>query len=353
MNEVEREMSELRQRERLMRDEHVTLRGKAAAQKNRSAEIQQVQDSLMPLAESVLPHMHKVQSLLVKLAPLVEKLAGYVMEGHRVLSKNVDPDWIMVVYGFVLCFFGGHYVALIAAIEAFNLTGWEGIKTNGLICWEQANVALAAIEADDKVDADGDGIRDVDAITREQRVVRRTRVVLLAVDPARVMNATGSLYMAFIAVLATMQIRFAKVVTLGLSIGASLEPLVDKTVIPILQKLSPDEYERWVIVGMNVVVKSISCSLAWVLQTVISALQSASRGGLIVTRAGLRLANKYGYTNIHHEETLLDEFAGWALAAVGFLVQLSFGFAVPFPISLFLWPADIVEYFLRWMVVNN
>lgn len=351
---VERNAAEHRQREQIKNDESVTVRGKAAASKDRKEKQSvRVQRQLKPLAEQLLPHLGTAQKVLLQVEPYLELAGSMAMELYGTVTDKVDPDWLLVTYGLVLCFFGGHYVALIAAIEAFGMSGWEVVHENTLVCWEQAKVALEAVEADDHVDADGDGIADVKQIAKDELVMRKIRVVMLAVDPARVMTASGHLYVAFVAMIATLQIRFAKVVTLGLSIAELLAPLVDKTVVPTLQNLTPQEYHRWIIVGIKLVVKSVACSLAWLLQTVISAVQSASRGGLIIARAALRLANKHGYTDMDHEETLLDEFAGWGLALFGFFFQLSFGFGIPFPVSLVLWPASVVEYFLRWIVVNN
>lgn len=312
-----------------------------------------VQKSLKPLAESVVPHIGGLQTGLVKVAPYLDLAANHILQAYDNISEKVDPDWLLVAYGLVLCFFGGSYIALIAAIEAFGRSGWKVVRENGQICWEQAKSALAASAADDKVDDNNDGIADVKQMSKDKLVMRKIRVIMLSIDPARVSTAVGSLYMAFFAVLATLQIQFAKVITLGLSIGELIDPIAEKVFVPIIQSLSSPEYNRWVVVGVDLAIKAIACSLAWILQTIISAVQSASKGGQIVAHAALRLSNKHGYTNIDHRETLLDEMAGWSLAVIGFMCQFAFGFGVPFPLSLFLWPVDIVEYFLRWMVVNN
>lgn len=350
MREVERDAEVLRQREMATRSENVVLRGKKAAKGNQVASLQ---EAWMPMAKKLVPHLNTLQSCIVKTAPLCEATVAKAVEAYAFVSPHIDHDWLLIIYGLILCFFGGHYVALVAAIEAFGMSGWQVVKENGQVCWDQAKGALAAVEADDKVDDDHDGIPDVQQISKDELVLRKARVVMLAVDPTRVMTAVGCLYVVFVAMIATLQIRFAKVVTLGLSIGEMLEPLVDKTLIPICQSLIPREYNRWVLVGVSVATKSFACSVAWLLQTVISALQSAAKGGLIVSRAGLRISNRLGYTNLNHEDTLLDEGVGWALAALGLVVQLSFHTSIPFPFSLALWPADVCEAFLRWLVVYN
>lgn len=57
-----------------------------------------------------------------------------------------------------------------------------------------------------------------------------------------------------------------------------------------------------------------------------------------------------GLTNIKEEETMLDEYAGWALAAIGAYVQLWLGFNLMFPFNLLLWPLMIVEWVLHMFI---
>ena len=46
-----------------------------------------------------------------------------------------------------------------------------------------------------------------------------------------------------------------------------------------------------------------------------------------------------------------DALVGYAVGGVGFWFQLCHGFnAIPFPIAIFLWPLDLVEWYIRWSV---
>ena len=51
-------------------------------------------------------------------------------------------------------------------------------------------------------------------------------------------------------------------------------------------------------------------------------------------------------------DTMLDEYAGWALAALGVYSQVSNAFGVPFPFNLLLWPVSIVETVLVGLVAK-
>lgn len=53
---------------------------------------------------------------------------------------------------------------------------------------------------------------------------------------------------------------------------------------------------------------------------------------------------------INHEESLLDEIAGYALAGLGLMFQLRTGFALPFPLNILLLPFSLVEWALMWAI---
>ena len=56
---------------------------------------------------------------------------------------------------------------------------------------------------------------------------------------------------------------------------------------------------------------------------------------------------------IDHELTWLDEAAGWALAALGFLFQWRLGFHPPWLLGLLLWPLDVIEGFIIWSINSS
>lgn len=74
------------------------------------------------------------------------------------------------------------------------------------------------------------------------------------------------------------------------------------------------------------------------------------RGGLFFSRNVLEYLGQMGYVQINHEETLLDEFVGYGLAILGLWFQLSFGFGLPFPLNIILFPFTLAEYILIALV---
>ena len=52
------------------------------------------------------------------------------------------------------------------------------------------------------------------------------------------------------------------------------------------------------------------------------------------------------------DDGYLDEVAGYVLAAAGFYMQYCWGFAMPFPLNVVLFPFTMVEYYIRWTITS-
>ena len=60
-----------------------------------------------------------------------------------------------------------------------------------------------------------------------------------------------------------------------------------------------------------------------------------------------------GWLPENDEDTYIDEVLGWTLAAIGFYVQFKFGFGMPFPFNLILWPFEMLEWYIQWKVTEE
>jgi hypothetical protein len=122
-----------------------------------------------------------------------------------------------------------------------------------------------------------------------------------------------------------------------------IQQIVNRFLGPVIQSAVPKEYRKWVPVIIGWVAKSIAMSIAWKLQSVISAFTSALTGGLIMARAiyafcserNIRFA---GMVPNNHEETYIDEVFSYIFAACGIYFQFKIGFDMPFPFNVLLWP---------------
>ena len=60
-----------------------------------------------------------------------------------------------------------------------------------------------------------------------------------------------------------------------------------------------------------------------------------------------------GFIKDSHEDTNVDEMLSYVFAAMGFFFQLAIGFKLPFPLNLILWPFDLGEWSVRWLVTYS
>jgi hypothetical protein len=141
------------------------------------------------------------------------------------LYIRLPTNAMAMVFGCALCFFGGTYFASVAAIEAFRLFGWESLTANLTIVAEQAHLVAEASKEDDKVDADADGVADVNELAARELLNRKTRLAMTTIkEPERLLEAWSQLWTAYVAVLATLHLEFARTTALALAIVEMCRP---------------------------------------------------------------------------------------------------------------------------------
>ncbi|CAJ1418615.1 unnamed protein product [Effrenium voratum] len=165
---------------------------------------------------------------------------------YEVYSK-LPKDELEFVIGFILCFFGGTYVALIAAVEAFRTMGGHSLYDDlGYIKLELNNV-LKAHDEDELVDANRDGVRDVDAMEAQELVQHKAVVVMTSIkDPQRLQGAVGNLWSAWLAVIATLSLKFAQTTAYALAISEMLKFPVTRVAAPPLTYALGKDLVKWV-----------------------------------------------------------------------------------------------------------
>ena len=273
-------------------------------------------------------------------------------QGYK-LYTTLPLEVVEALIGLGLCFFGGTFVASIAAAEAFMLCGWDTTKRalDDVYC-ELKSIKDASV-ADAKKDDDHDGKPDIEQLPPAEQLKRRVRVAALAVrDPTKLSTAAGGLYMGWIAVQGTLRLKFARTVTLGVSIANTLDGIVQRNGVPVLQKYVDPALAHWLPVIVSTMAKMLAVALAWQLQVMISSVQSALRGGLLASRKTLAYLNRTGRVKLAEDDTYLDEMAGFALAASGCYFQWRTGWAPPFPMNIVMLPFTAVEWYIRWSITS-
>ena len=203
---------------------------------------------------------------------------------------------------------------------------------------------------DDLIDDDNDGIADVEQIDGKALVGRKTRLFFAETDPQVLDRGFKGVYTAWAGVVAALKIQFAMIIALGAAIGDFLGKLVSKPLGSMLETCLGPDLHKWIPHFIYYGCKIIAVSVAWKLQQVISAFYSAIRGGLMISRNLLGICARKKWFNIDPENTHLDEIGGWAIAALGFWVQLQLGFSPPWLVQLVLWPIGLLEGTLIWAI---
>ena len=186
-----------------------------------------------------------VKPLLDGLTVAIPVLMKYWKKGQEVyvtLPKNV----LAFAVGFIFAFFGGMYPVLFAAIMAAEYGGRQIIYTSLKDLADEAIIILEQSKKDDQVDDDKDGVSDVDQISSQEYIKRKTLLVLQKMNPDKVDSAIKAIYGVWISVAAVLSLQFAQVISFAIVIADFLKRPVDRFIAPTVQIAVPDQYDKWV-----------------------------------------------------------------------------------------------------------
>ncbi|KAF5835127.1 hypothetical protein DUNSADRAFT_7846 [Dunaliella salina] len=279
----------------------------------------------------------RVEEILVKITPIVETctviadyIGPYVNKGfqfaeklyHSAEEKGAE-EYAQIFLGLLLLFFGGNFPVLIAAIEAFRITGWESMKSSFTILY------------------------------KEYKVLKRKVLLFLSeTDPKAVNAGVMGLSSGFMSVLATLRVKFAKTVTLGVSLADCFNETAQKIAGPALMRTLPKEHHKWIDLLISYACRSLAVTIAWWCQRIISALHCAMRGGQMILKGVSRALVRH---NIQLPLDLSPSHPAFpaactALGSIGFTFQAMHGFSLPFPLNILLLPFRILEWALYYML---
>lgn len=278
--------------------------------------------------------------------PSILAFYKFIYKLYQILPKNV----LGMIYGLIMCFFGGFFHVTIAAYEAFRMTGGEKVY----MCIHNLKIDfdefVKANAIDDKKDDDNDGVPDVKQISSDKLVTRKAALALRVINPDRATNAITGIWQGYTGVLVILKFRFAKTIALAVSVGNNLRPIVMKVFGPALTVVIPEDYHQWIAPMINYFCKTIAMWVAWWIQRFISTVQSAIQGGLLFSRSLMYFISDTTPLKLDPDQSFLDEVLGWTLAACGAYFQISIQWDLPWFVDLALWPAYLVENFLKWSV---
>ena len=161
---------------------------------------------------------------------------------------------IYFLLGAILCFFGGTFPTLFAALQAAEQGGRQKVMEALSDLADEALIIIEASQKDDGQDMNKDGKKDVDELSSSELVARKTKLVLQKMHPKKVDAALSSLYTVWLAVAAVLSIKFARTISMALAIAEFIKKPMNRYVTPAINLAIPKEYEQWtpVVIGWGV-----------------------------------------------------------------------------------------------------
>ncbi|GAB5358360.1 hypothetical protein AAMO2058_000450800 [Amorphochlora amoebiformis] len=302
-----------------------------------------------PYLKMVIPFLAAIAAVIDKVAPVIYKYSAMAYTEY----KKLPEEYVWGFFGFLMCFFGGVYPVLFVATETFFMCGYDETRAALMDLYNTYAALRKKNEEDDKKDVDGDGIADVNEISSDELFMRKVDLFLVTCDPQKIVRAGGVLYGTMLAITAVLRVHFAKTIAIGNAIGDVIVKTVGRFAVPVLLAVLPEKYHKWVPVLVSYISKSIGVSIAWTVQSVVSAFHSAIKGGFIMARMGMQWHAKQKGRKFDDTETSMDEILGFAIATLGFGIQLKSGFMLPFPLNILLLPLSITEWWIRYVIADS
>ncbi len=253
--------------------------------------------------------------------------------------------------GLALLLAGGSFPVLLASYEAFRQYGYQRILESFEVLRAQYRRAADANKKDDAVDDDADGVPDVQQVSHQEFLSRKTLLFMRVVNPQQLSDAALSLWLAGTAVLCSVRLKFAQALTFGTAIGEALvSAFLSAGGEKLVQRQLPPELHKWVLPVLGYVARLVGVSIAWSMQRIASALQASVQGGQMLVIGVLDLLQENGVNAPISTGSPTFVLLCWIVAACGLLLQVWSGFALPFPLNIALLPAQFFEWSLKQLI---
>jgi len=163
-------------------------------------------------------------------------------KGYKIY-KRMPVEYVALIFGATLCFFGGFYPTVFAALQAAEHGGLTTVVQALSALSEEIMIIVEENKKDNEVDADRDGKSDAQQLEGPEFIKRKVRLVLVKVNPEKVNAAIASIYKVWMSVLAVLTIQFARTISLSLTISEFMKKLVDRLLLPIVSAATPKEFQ--------------------------------------------------------------------------------------------------------------
>uniref|UniRef100_A0A7S3YNZ9 Uncharacterized protein n=1 Tax=Lotharella globosa TaxID=91324 RepID=A0A7S3YNZ9_9EUKA len=188
-----------------------------------------VPDPLKPHVKelkSVVPPLSKLVRLFLLLCQMLYTLWANI---YGEVKANHAEDYLPAAVGLVMVFYGGSFTYLIAAIEAYHLSGWEKTKKCYSELYRNYSNVVEADAADDRKLQEKDGAEGKtpeEMMSDEDYLNHKLDLVLKVISPQQAFDAAAAILAGFFAIVATLKYGAAASITLGVAMGFMFEKAV-------------------------------------------------------------------------------------------------------------------------------
>ncbi|ORC89477.1 uncharacterized protein TM35_000122520 [Trypanosoma theileri] len=285
--------------------------------------------------------------LLDTVYPIGERVYNKIAIASSTIKENQFARVLPILLGFALCFFGGCFTILVTLLEVLYLTSWDRIKKNVNILYDNYRAVREASAKDDTVDANNNGIPDVQELTRNELFSRKLRVFLNSVDITAVNDAMNALVLAFLAITAALHDK----ISCALAFGCSTANIVKKYcgLKKFLEDNLPPEQKKLAEPISNTILNGFCMILTVIFEKYAITAYCAARGAQLIIENASALQKELASADGKEKNIgiSLDTPKGKAiiilLTVMGFVWQAYNGFTLPFPINILLFPITLVD----------
>ncbi|KNC79164.1 hypothetical protein SARC_08428 [Sphaeroforma arctica JP610] len=169
-----------------------------------------VGEALEKAAKIIKPVVEVAKKIVNNVGPVLEKGVQWCEEKYPIIEPYNPTELLPAIIGLVLVFYGGHFMLTVSAVEAFRMIGYQDVKEALIVFHKNWKAIQVANQKDNTIDADGDGIADVEQITAKEKTSRKMLLVLRTIDPAEVQKAYHACLMSWGAIIVTLKMNFAE-----------------------------------------------------------------------------------------------------------------------------------------------
>jgi len=305
----------------------------------------------------VIPKLNEIadraEDRLGELFDYVEHLQG--LKESSFLS-GVDLVRISRIYlGVLMLLFGRSFIVTFTMVEAFHHGGSSILMDNVSLLQKQIQSVVEANEKDNLIDDDGDGIADVDEISKKALLKRKIKLVTTSIQPAIIKNAFQAFWTATIGAATAVKIDTAKAIALGVSMGDDIDLFTHRSIVPTVVPFINKELHPWLPLTIRYTCRFLGVLIAFITFSYVSIVATSTRGSFLLVeylqafvesqRQGSTAAAETGEPMEYDIRYVL------ALSVIGILFQsYAYEEAVPMWGQLIFFPAFGVEHVLHLFV---